>query len=164
MQAVRSSDYSIAQFRFLQQLLLVHGRLSYQRVSKVIFYSFYKNIALIFTLFFYCFYNGFSGTTLYESYIQTGWNVGWTFFPIIAVGVLDKDILDSSALLFPHVYQSGQQNADFNLKRMGLWLIFALMHSTIVFFAGVGIFQVNQLFFFFIPSFKCLIYSLVFWF
>jgi P-type E1-E2 ATPase len=31
MQAVMSSDYSIGQFRFLQRLLLLHGRLSYRR-------------------------------------------------------------------------------------------------------------------------------------
>lgn len=34
MQAVLSSDYSIAQFRFLERLLLVHGRWSYWRMSK----------------------------------------------------------------------------------------------------------------------------------
>ena len=31
MQAVLASDYSIAQFRFLERLLLVHGRWSYYR-------------------------------------------------------------------------------------------------------------------------------------
>ena len=31
MQAVLASDYSIAQFQFLERLLLVHGRWSYYR-------------------------------------------------------------------------------------------------------------------------------------
>ncbi len=44
LQAARASDYAIAQFRFLKRLLLVHGRLSYRRISKVILYSFYKSI------------------------------------------------------------------------------------------------------------------------
>lgn len=35
VQAVNSSDYAIAQFRFLKPLLLVHGRLNYARISKV---------------------------------------------------------------------------------------------------------------------------------
>jgi phospholipid-transporting ATPase len=35
MQAVQASDYAIAQFRFLQQLLFVHGRWNYRRVSQV---------------------------------------------------------------------------------------------------------------------------------
>lgn len=51
LQAARSADVAIAQFRFLRKLLLVHGSWSYQRISKVILYSFYKNIALYMTQF-----------------------------------------------------------------------------------------------------------------
>ncbi|CAH1426026.1 unnamed protein product [Lactuca virosa] len=36
MQAVMSSDISIAQFRFLEQLLLVHGHWSYRRISSML--------------------------------------------------------------------------------------------------------------------------------
>ena len=39
MQAVMASDYSIAQFRFLKKLLLVHGRWSYRRISLLILYD-----------------------------------------------------------------------------------------------------------------------------
>ena len=35
MQAVMASDFAIAQFRFLADLLLVHGRWSYLRICKV---------------------------------------------------------------------------------------------------------------------------------
>jgi len=35
MQAVMASDFAIAQFRFLKDLLLVHGRWSYIRITKV---------------------------------------------------------------------------------------------------------------------------------
>lgn len=45
MQAVMASDFAIAQFRFLTDLLLVHGRWSYLRICKVIcltFFSFAK--------------------------------------------------------------------------------------------------------------------------
>lgn len=35
MQAVMASDFAIAQFRFLVDLLLVHGRMSYYRICKV---------------------------------------------------------------------------------------------------------------------------------
>jgi hypothetical protein len=34
-QAVNSSDFAIAQFRFLEPLLLRHGRWNYRRISKV---------------------------------------------------------------------------------------------------------------------------------
>jgi phospholipid-transporting ATPase len=35
MQAVMASDFAIAQFRYLTDLLLVHGRWSYLRLCKV---------------------------------------------------------------------------------------------------------------------------------
>jgi phospholipid-transporting ATPase len=46
LQAARSADVALAQFRFLTKLLLVHGTWSYHRLSKLILYSYYKNLAL----------------------------------------------------------------------------------------------------------------------
>lgn len=51
LQAARSADFAISQFRYLKKLLLVHGAWSYQRLSKMIFYYFYKNVALYLTQF-----------------------------------------------------------------------------------------------------------------
>ena len=51
LQAARSADVAISQFRYLKKLLLVHGAWSYQRLSKLILYSFYKNITLYMTQF-----------------------------------------------------------------------------------------------------------------
>jgi phospholipid-transporting ATPase len=54
LQAARSADVSIAQFRFLRKLLLVHGAWSYHRIAKAIMFSFYKNITLYLTQFWVC--------------------------------------------------------------------------------------------------------------
>lgn len=54
LQAARSADVAIGQFRFLRKLLLVHGAWSYQRISRVILYSYYKNITLYMTQFWVC--------------------------------------------------------------------------------------------------------------
>ncbi|KAI9908193.1 hypothetical protein PsorP6_016317 [Peronosclerospora sorghi] len=44
-QAVNTSDYAfLAQFRFLQRLLFVHGRWAYRRVAKIMSYMLYKNV------------------------------------------------------------------------------------------------------------------------
>jgi phospholipid-transporting ATPase len=51
LQAARSADVAIGQFRYLRKLLLVHGAWSYQRICKVVLYSFYKNITLYMTQF-----------------------------------------------------------------------------------------------------------------
>jgi hypothetical protein len=66
MQAVMSSDFSIAQFRFLETLLLVHGRWSYARITRMVLFFFYKNLLFGLTIFYFnclCF---FSGQTLYN--------------------------------------------------------------------------------------------------
>jgi len=52
LQAARSADVAIAQFRYLTKLLLVHGTWSYHRLSKLILYSYYKNLALAMTQFY----------------------------------------------------------------------------------------------------------------
>ena len=41
-QAVMAADFAIAQFRFLTPLLLVHGRWSYKRISRMICFFFFK--------------------------------------------------------------------------------------------------------------------------
>lgn len=60
MQAVLASDYSISQFRFLERLLLVHGRWSYYRMSKFLRYFFYKNFAFTLCHIWFAFFCGFS--------------------------------------------------------------------------------------------------------
>uniref|UniRef100_A0A914MJU1 P-type ATPase C-terminal domain-containing protein n=1 Tax=Meloidogyne incognita TaxID=6306 RepID=A0A914MJU1_MELIC len=46
MQAVLSSDFSIGQFRYLERLLLVHGRQSYLRMCKFLRYFFLQKFCL----------------------------------------------------------------------------------------------------------------------
>jgi P-type E1-E2 ATPase len=47
--------------QFLKRLLLVHGRWNYNRMSVVVCYMFYKNIAFVLTQFWYQIYTGWSG-------------------------------------------------------------------------------------------------------
>lgn len=60
-QAAQSSDYVIGQFRFLKKLLLVHGRWSYYRLSLMILYFFYKNVAVAMVSFWFSIDTRFSG-------------------------------------------------------------------------------------------------------
>lgn len=58
LQAACASDYSIAQFRYLQRLLLVHGAWNYSRMCKLILYSFYKNVCLYVIELWFAVYSG----------------------------------------------------------------------------------------------------------
>ena len=46
LQAARSADVAISQFRFLKKLLLVHGAWSYQRISKMILCRFKVDVCI----------------------------------------------------------------------------------------------------------------------
>jgi phospholipid-transporting ATPase len=89
LQAVNSSDFAIAQFRFLAPLLLVHGRWSYRRMAKVFLYSFFKNVVITFTLFYFNVFTGWSGASLYESLVYSGFNF-FLGLPIIGIGIFDR--------------------------------------------------------------------------
>lgn len=67
MQAVLASDYSFAQFRYLQRLLLVHGRWSYHRMCNFLCYFFYKNFAFTLVHFWFGFLCGFSAQVRFSS-------------------------------------------------------------------------------------------------
>ena len=60
-QAARAADYSIGKFKFLKNLLFVHGRECYRRNSFATVYIFYKNILLTAPLFIYGIFSAFSG-------------------------------------------------------------------------------------------------------
>lgn len=63
-QAVLSSDFAFGQFRYLERLLLVHGRWSYLRISKFLRYFFYKNFAFTLCHFWFAFFSGFSAQVM----------------------------------------------------------------------------------------------------
>ncbi|KAI5416464.1 phospholipid-transporting ATPase 10 [Lathyrus oleraceus] len=134
MQAVMSSDIAIAQFRFLERLLLVHGHWCYRRISSMICYFFYKNITFGFTLFFYEMYTSFSGQPAYNDWFMSFYNVFFTSLPVIALGVFDQDVSSKLCLKFPLLYQEGVQNVLFSWKRISGWALNGVASSAIIFF------------------------------
>ncbi|XP_013169831.1 PREDICTED: probable phospholipid-transporting ATPase IM isoform X2 [Papilio xuthus] len=114
MQAVLASDYSIAQFRFLQRLLLVHGRWSYYRMCKFLRYFFYKNFAFTVCHFWFAFFCGFSAQTVFDEMFISVYNLFYTSLPVLALGVFEQDVSDNTALQFPKLYAPGHTSRLFN--------------------------------------------------
>ena len=133
LQAVNSSDYAIARFKYLLPLLFVHGRSNYQRVTKVILYSFYKNFILVLPMFYFSFFNFYSGTSLYDSWILIFYNVALTALPIVIVGSIDKDLSQDTVLANPSLYQDGIYSRLFNARVFLRMTFEAISHSIIVF-------------------------------
>ncbi|CAL9082367.1 unnamed protein product [Musa acuminata var. zebrina] len=134
MQAVMSSDVAIAQFRFLERLLLVHGHWCYRRISSMICYFFYKNITFGVTLFLFEAYASFSGEPAYNDWVLSLYNVIFTSLPVIALGVLDQDVSARFCLKFPMLYQEGVQNVIFSWLRIFGWMFNGICSASIIFF------------------------------
>ncbi len=109
MQAVMASDFAIAQFRFLTPLLLVHGRLSYKRITRMINFFFYKNLMFGVTIFTFNAFALFSGQPIYNDFYMTLFNVVFTVAGPLAVGWFDKDVDKEWGLRYPHLYLEGEQ-------------------------------------------------------
>ncbi|TYJ37645.1 hypothetical protein E1A91_A05G389400v1 [Gossypium mustelinum] len=134
MQAVMASDFAIAQFRFLERLLLVHGHWCYRRISMMICYFFYKNITFGFTLFWFEAYTSFSGQPAYNDWYMSCYNVFFTSLPVIALGVFDQDVSARLCLKHPLLYQEGVRNILFNWPRILGWMFNGLLSSIIIYF------------------------------
>ncbi|CAF0944064.1 unnamed protein product [Rotaria sordida] len=103
-QAVLASDFSFAQFRYLERLLLVHGRWSYLRISKFLRYFFYKNFVFTLCHFWFGFFSGFSAQTVYDQFFIGTYNLFFSSLPVLAVAVLDQDISADHSLSKPHLF------------------------------------------------------------
>ncbi|KAM5175976.1 putative phospholipid-transporting ATPase IM, partial [Callospermophilus lateralis] len=117
LQAVLASDYSFAQFRYLQRLLLVHGRWSYFRMCKFLCYFFYKNFAFTLVHFWFGFFCGFSAQTVYDQWFITLFNIVYTSLPVLAMGIFDQDVSDQNSMDCPQLYEPGQLNLLFNKRK-----------------------------------------------
>ncbi|XP_059294143.1 probable phospholipid-transporting ATPase 8 isoform X2 [Lycium ferocissimum] len=134
MQAVMSSDYAIAQFRFLERLLLIHGHWCYRRISMMLCYFFYKNLAFGLTLFWFEGFASFSGRPAYNDWYMSLYNVFFTSLPVIALGVFDQDVSARLCLQFPKLYEEGTKNILFSWPRILGWMLNGVICSMIIFF------------------------------
>lgn len=133
LQAACASDYSIAQFRFLLRLLLVHGAWNYTRMCKLILYSFYKNICLYVIELWFAIYSGWSGQILFERWSIGLYNVFFTALPPLAMGLFDKACSADIMLKHPGLYKPSQNGELFNVKVFWIWVLNGMLHSAILF-------------------------------
>ncbi|KAJ2517379.1 drs2 neo1 protein [Coemansia sp. RSA 2049] len=133
LQASRSADFSIGQFRFLQKLLLVHGRWSYVRVSMFIMATFYKCMAFYVMQLIFQFYTGFSGTSLFESWTLSMYNTLFSILPVLVVGIFEQDLQPATLMAYPELYRDmGPRNHLFTvpifIRRV---VVIGIVHSVI---------------------------------
>jgi len=149
--AVSSSDFALAQFRFLPRLLLVHGRYNHRRISIMINYIFYKTAFVVWALFFYGIYSQFSGQVFILDWAFQFHNVAYTALPILVFAIFDRDFtqetLESHAQIYPltrfkarHMdflrafFAKHSSNLFFSYWDFFEWIMISILHGCLCFF------------------------------
>uniref|UniRef100_A0A803Y860 Phospholipid-transporting ATPase n=1 Tax=Meleagris gallopavo TaxID=9103 RepID=A0A803Y860_MELGA len=141
VQAVQCSDYALAQFCYLQRLLLVHGRWGYLRICKFLRYFFYKTFAGLMTQIWFAFHSGFTAQPLYEGWFLALYNVFYTAYPVLSVGLLEQDVSAKKSLWFPELYTIGQQDKLFNYRIFSVTLLHGVSTSLTSFYIALWAFE-----------------------
>lgn len=155
-QAVMSSDFAIAQFRFLTRLVLVHGRWSYKRLAETIANFFYKvrlshsfnelkltclqNIVWTFTLFWYGIYDNFDCSYIYDYSYIIFYNLAFSSLPVIFMGIFDQDVDDKVSLAVPQLYRRGIERKEYTQTKFWLYMVDGLYQSAIVWYMTYELF------------------------
>ncbi|KAJ2611096.1 phospholipid transporting ATPase [Coemansia sp. RSA 1365] len=134
LQAAMASDYAIAQFRFLQKLLLVHGRWSYLRITSMILNFFYKNVVFTVSLFWFQIYCQWSVANIFDYTLITLYNMLFTSLPPGALGVLDQDLPAFVGAVVPQLYKRGIYKLEYSMARFWTYIFDGLYQSAVITF------------------------------
>ncbi|KAI8922692.1 hypothetical protein BC831DRAFT_506465, partial [Entophlyctis helioformis] len=132
LQAAMAADYVISQFRFLERLLLVHGRWCYVRTARMILNFFYKNIIYIMPLFFFQLYCGFSAEPSFDSSYMILVNILFTAVPVGVLGAFEKDVSSDMMRMYPQLYAMGINRAILTHLRTGLYALEGVYQAGVI--------------------------------
>ena len=140
-QAVQASDYAFSQFRYLEKLILVHGRWGYRRISWFICYYFYKNVVVLWTELWFAIFNGFSGQIYFLDWLPILYNSFFTSWPCIFTYIFEQDANAADSLAHPELYGAGQKQKYFTFGRFWQWMLLAIWHGLVCYWVPMLGFQ-----------------------
>ncbi|EAS00453.2 phospholipid-translocating P-type ATPase, flippase family protein (macronuclear) [Tetrahymena thermophila SB210] len=144
-EAAKASDFSLAEFKHLNRLLLYTGQEAYRKNSYLIFFNFYKNQAWNLVYFWFNFYAGQSAQYVYDQWMTQFFNLFYVSLPIILYALFDemhpsneffqpiqtrKNVLESR----PQDYKHLTNNLIFQQKNFWSWFFYGSLHSLIIMF------------------------------
>jgi magnesium-transporting ATPase (P-type) len=138
--AANAADFTIAQFRFLEPLLLVHGRSGYIRAAKAISLVLYGNLYFTFTAAFFGAVNAFSGTPAFSAVEYIVFQA-FIALSVFTMGFFDRDFYDMyHALEQPRNYDVGRLNRIMRPAFLDLQVLRGIVEAalTLVFVSQSG--------------------------
>ncbi|OQR96360.1 phospholipid-transporting ATPase [Achlya hypogyna] len=131
LQAVNASDFAIAQFEYLRRLLLVHGHWNYHRMCKLVLYVVYKNIICYFNVYVFAVFASGSGTLYANNYWLNGYNIFWTFLPIMILAVMEQETPAAMAYHNPGLYHIGAHGEKLSVRIFTAWIVEGLFEAAV---------------------------------
>lgn len=132
-----AGDIQLTSLGLLKDIMLIDGRNISEKVEKTIHFAFYKSLVIGAPIFFFSYYNGFTGTPLYDSLLIFLYSFLFTFFPVLVYGGHDSSEPPQILLRFPALYIDGKKKKD------NTWINFivqsvveGVIHAAIVYFGG----------------------------
>jgi len=97
---------------------------------------------LVMVLFYYAWFSGFSGQSLYgaNSWCYSGYNF-FLGLPPFMLGFFDRDVKPRTAMTFQKLYYVGLKKADLNVARMIESFALAILDAVVIFFMTLGSFK-----------------------
>ena len=136
-QAAKAADYSIGKFKFLADLLFIHGRESYRRNSWSTTYILYKNILIATPIFYFGFLSKFSGTLIYHTLMYQAYNTLFTSLPVIWFATNDFEHSKESLLTKPELYKYGPRQLHLNMRVYLRETIYAFFEAGLILYFSI---------------------------
>lgn len=139
-QASLAADFSIEQFSYLPRLLLVHGRNDYKRTAMLSQFIIHRGLILtvmqaIFSSVLY-----FATISLYPGFLLVGYGTIYTMCPVFSL-ILDKDVPDEIALLYPELYKDLAKGRSLSLKTFFLWGFISVYQGSVIMYSALILFD-----------------------
>ncbi|CAD8189038.1 unnamed protein product [Paramecium pentaurelia] len=139
-QAALASDFSIVKFKYLNVLLLWHGRLSYKRSALLSQFVIHRGliISVIQAVFMFVFY--FLSISIFSGGLLLGYSTIYTMFPVFSI-IFDEDVDIKIALQYPPLYRSLQKGRDLNAKTFMVWVWKSIFQGVIIMILALVMFK-----------------------
>ena len=139
-QASLASDFAIQQFRYLTRLLLWHGRNSYRRTAKVSQFVIHRGFVIAVMQAVFSSIVFFSPIALYQGLIAVGYTTVYTMAPVFSL-VLDRDVTDDIALLYPELYRDLVRGREISPKTFFKWLLISVYQGGAIMIMAMWLFE-----------------------
>ncbi|SBS86795.1 P-type ATPase, putative [Plasmodium ovale curtisi] len=106
LQAARSSDFTISEFKYLKKLLFVHGRESLRRNSFLVYFCIFRNVSFCLCSMVLIFWTGYSAIDAWNPWTKQIINIAFTSLPVVFFVALDKQLPHRILLNNPLLYET----------------------------------------------------------